>query len=122
MGLNAVHRNKHAIIRARHSVLTAVLLKFQVFLDVCCVNGLVPDVLNDHSASKTSATISPTTQCHILKDLNLHAVIHIHDTHMTEVAALSIYLFQLPTVPTPLAIKQKPKQGQWTLGQATFVL
>jgi len=28
------HKNKHAIIRACHNVLTAVLLEFQVFWDV----------------------------------------------------------------------------------------
>jgi hypothetical protein len=50
------------------------------------------------------------TQCNNLKDLNLHAVVHVNVMYIVEAAAVCIfeYLFQLLTVLQLLAIKQKP--------------
>ena len=49
------------------------------------------------------------TLCHSLKELNLHAVVHVNVMYIAEVAAVCIfeYLFQLFTVLQLLAIKQK---------------
>jgi len=54
------HKNKHAIICAWHDVLTAVLLKFQVFWDVMLCNGACnPDILNGNIRNcKTNDTVS----------------------------------------------------------------
>jgi hypothetical protein len=62
---------------------------------------------------ETSETESPTTQCHILKDLNLHAVVHLNLMYMAEVVAVCMYEYfsQLLTVLQLLAIKQKPEKN-----------
>ena len=93
------HKNKHAIIRAWHDILTVVQLKLHVFWDV--------------------------TQCDNLKDLNLHTVVHVNVMYIAEVTAVCIYeyLFQLLTVLQLLAIEQNPeKNSHELLGETLCVV
>lgn len=49
---------------------------------------------------------------HVLKEMNLHAVVHVNVMYISEVTAVSIYeyLFQLLTVLQLLAIRQQPEK------------
>jgi len=45
---------------------------------------------------ETPETASPVTLCHNLKELNLHAVVHVNVMYIAEVAAVCIFEYFFP--------------------------